>query len=300
MLNQIMDSLSLVDKAALTYSCAWLYHKTGGVYLQELSQPQNWNAKLEFLDRLWTSFPKHKLCVGCAKHHLKTSAGPRFPVNIPGYCAIGWKYVSENMSSVHIRSGEVPVPKTFNDWCCGAKWTVYHGEKHDGTRDQESRMIIITYERPLTLALLHETVITDLPSCIHILGQVQLREICKVLIAGTPRPWQLDLRQSEQKSEVYRCYRCPSEFQLSVKPYSNAKKSNIAEASHMLQVVHVIDLGPCYTAHDRCWSALTTKGSSTTTSTDPFPLTMSNPLIYHALGRPSFHDNSYKVVALTH
>lgn len=287
----------MADKAALTYASSWLYQETEGVHVRELSKTKNLDLKLEFLDRLWTYLPDHDLCVGCAKNHLKTAKDPPSQVHFMANHVVAWEKVARKAYMRYQIRDVTDLPSTVGKWSYSGEWLSHHDDNQFVTL-----MMVITYQRPLTLALTHEAVIADLPSCIHSPDRVQIQEFCKAFIAGAPRPWQPDLRTSKQKSDLYRCYRCPTEFQFSVKPYIDAQASEVDGAFHMLKLVHVIDLGSCYTAHNRTWSALTTKGSSTITSTDPCPLTMSKSLMYHAIngtrGRSDDHD--YKVVALTH
>jgi hypothetical protein len=298
LLDLIMDRLSLAEKAALTYSSAWLYQEAEDLPVQQLSLPKNWNAKLDFLDKLWTSFPKHKLCVGCARYHPRTLAVPPAEVQVTATRKIGWKYVSE-LFMTHHSTVDSQVPRIIGSWSCSAKFMSY---RHDSVREHDkSKIYVVTYEQPLTLALMHEAVVTGLPSCMHSPNCVQLREALKRFMDGAPRPRQLNLQNSEHTSDLYRCHRCPTEFRFSVRPYRDAKKAEVAEASHILELIHVTDFGTCYTAHNRYWSALTSKGSSSIVSTEPFPLKSSKPLMHHALDWPDGHGRSdeYKVNALT-
>jgi len=102
-------------------------------------------------------------------------------------------------------------------------------------------------------------------------------------------------------SDVYRCSRCPSEFLFRIEPYESNAKEDIHEATHSLEVIYAIDLGPCRTPHSRYWRALTSKSDSKTVSTEPFPLAWSKPIMHYALDWPDTPaDREHKVVALTH
>jgi len=294
--DQVMELLSMADKAALTYASSRLYQKTGGVHVRELSRPINWTAKLEFLDRLWTSLPNHKLCVDCIKYHLKTAVDPPSRVHISEGLKIDLMQATDRLFWGNQFLGQSSEP--LGDWSRTYNWLSYF---RDPTRDfDRPKMIVVTYEQPLTLALTHEAGLTALPSCNHSPERVQLREMGRDFIDGAPRPWELDRHTSEYRSDLYRCHRCPSEFQFSIKPLRDSHQAEVAGASHMLQLVHVTALGTCHTAHNRYWSALTSKVNSRIVSTDPFPLTSPKPLIHHALNWPEGRSDEYKVIALTH
>jgi len=284
----------VVDKAALSYSSPWLYQTTEGSYLRELSQPKNWTIKLEFLDRLWTSLPNHDLCIGCTTVHLKDATARSSKVQIMKGVVAQWKEDGEGGLKCHFPVKD-HIFRNVGDWSCYNEWPRRY---RDGQNDFSSQMIVIRYERPLPLTLTHNTVTVELPSCSHNPDCIQLRDHFRKFKDDAPRPWQPDRIKSKYASDVYRCCRCPSEFLFIVKPYDDA--SLLDRATHQLHVIHVTDLGPERTVHNRCWKALTSKANNSNLSTDPFPLASLKPLMHYALNRPDERSVEYKSYTLAH